>query len=183
MSIRSWSVALRQWRFPAEFRIRPTDPQDPSLALAMALAATADAEAAARRESAALAAEVAALHEKAAAAGPSIPSTLAVALSNECFRLRRNADQLPSDERESKEVRSIRKALESITEAMRGQGIEYVDLTGQDYVSGRVDFEQIGAQEPQGGLTREQISRCERPAVLLNGKLLQKARGLVVYPA
>jgi hypothetical protein len=180
MSIRKWTVALWQWRFPAEFRIRPTGPEDPSLALASALAATAGAEADARRESAALAAEVATLRDKAAAAGPSIPAALAVALSNECFRLRRNADQLPRDQRE---VRSIRKSLEGITEAMRGQGIEYVDLTGQDFDAGRLDFEPLGADEPRHGLAREQITRCERPAVLLNGKLLQKAKGLVAYPA
>ena len=66
---------------------------------------------------------------------------------------------------------------------LRRHGIECRDLTGQVYDAGRLDFEPIGEPEAVPGLDGTRIGRCERPAVFVNDKLIQTARGLVTKPA
>lgn len=168
---------LRQWLFPPEFRISVAGAGDAAETLADLLVhatATLDQAQAQARGSG--------LRE-AKPAAPSIPPDLALSLANYYFRLRRNAERLGVEAGESKELRSIRRVLEDLTDALRAHGVECIDLTGQDYDPGRVDFEQLGVPEVVADLRREKIGRCERPAVLLNGKLLQKAKGLVARPA
>lgn len=177
MSISLLRPLVRQWLFPPEFRISVAGTGDAAATLAdllvRAMAALEDVQAQARSASL----------RDAQPAAPSIPPNLALALANYYFRLSRNAERLGVEGGESKELRSIRRVLEDLTDALREHGVECIDLTGQDYDPGRVDFEQLGVPEVQAGLARDRIGRCERPAVLLNGKLLQKAKGIVARPA
>ena len=115
-------------------------------------------------------------------AGAASPA-LVIELCNELFRVARGADQLQAQGRDSKELRSIRRALTNIGTALEEQQICWVDPTGQEYDEGRVDFEPIAEAAPVPGLQCRRISLCERPAVLIRGKLVQSARGLVERPA
>lgn len=164
MSLAALVSRLRQWRFAPEFRIE-ADGSGADLAHVLA-----EALRVLRRP------------VEAPKVKPLSPE-LAVGLCNELFRLRRNAEQLAAEGRDSKELRSIRRALSSLEETLKQHGIECLDPTGQDYDPGRLDFEQIGQAEVLPGIERERIGRCERPAVLMDGKLAQKARGLVHRPS
>jgi len=110
-------------------------------------------------------------------------AAFALALCNNYFRLHRNAEQLALEGQNSKELRGIARALENMGELLRRHGIECRDLTGQVYDAGRLDFEPIGEPEAVPGLDGTRIGRCERPAVFVNDKLIQTARGLVTKPA
>jgi hypothetical protein len=115
--------------------------------------------------------------------GPALTPDFVVSLCNYYFRLNRNAAQMEREGLNSKELRSIKLALENIERLFKKQGIECRDLTGQAYDFGRLDFEQIGPASPVPGLDRLRIGRCERPAIMLGGQLIQKAKGLVDRPA
>lgn len=171
--------ALRQWIYPPEFQISVAGKQDAVETLANLLVQAIAAQAQVQTQ---VQAQAANLLEKMSVT-PSIPPALACSLANYYFRLQRNAQQMAIEGAESKELRSIKRALEDMTDTLHEHGVECIDLTGQDYDPGRVDFEQFGAPEVKAGLVREKIGRCEKPAVLLNGKLLQKAKGLVARPA
>ena len=162
-SLAALIARLRQWRFAPEFRIEDGGGGDLARAVATTLRTL-------RRP------------PEAPKVKPLSPE-LAVGLCNELFRLRRNAEQLAAEGKDSKELRSIRRALGSLEDTLKQHGIECLDPTGQDYDPGRLDFEQIGQAEVVPGIERERIGRCERPVVLLDGKLAQKARGLVHRPA
>jgi hypothetical protein len=114
---------------------------------------------------------------------PGLDRELALALCDHHFRLHRNAEQLADGGGDSKELRSIRRTLESLNELLVSHGIEYRDPTGQAYDFLRLDFEQIGEPELVPGLDGLKVWRCERPAVLMNGALIRKARGVVAKPA
>lgn len=106
-----------------------------------------------------------------------------IGLCNDLFRARRNTEQQAAEGVNSKEVRSSARALDHADMMLKNMGIEYIDLTGQAYDGGRIDFDPIAEPEVSPGVDRMKILRCERPAILLNGKLIQKGRGLVVKPA
>lgn len=176
---------LRQRRFPAEFRIPPP----PSSA---ALAALAERAARLLEEwrPAGLAPQETnplPVPERPPAAaegsGAGVAAPLAVALSDDFWRIRRNADLLAAKAGDSKEMRMILRHLESLGEVFREHGIDCADLTGQEYDIGRTDFEQIGEATPVPGLVTARIAVCERPAVWLRGTLVRPARGLVERPA
>ena len=190
---------LRQLTFPAPFRIAAADEDDWADSLA---ALAAEALAAARTG-----ADVNGAPEKTNINGPAEKSNVngpadafvraavggdgdhapdaafALALCNNYFRLHRNAEQLALEGQNSKELRGIARALENMGELLRRHGIECRDLTGQVYDAGRLDFEPIGEPEAVPGLDGTRIGRCERPAVFVNDKLIQTARGLVTKPA
>lgn len=169
-----WS-AVRQKTFPRPFRIEAGAAEDWAESLAAALAG---AKTAAREPSPAVS------EPSAAPTGPpALAEDFVRALCDHQFRLRRNAAQLAAEGANSKELRSIRRALEGIDELLAEHGIECRDLTGEDYDFLRLDFEQIGQAETIPGLAGMKIWRCERPAVLVDGKLVQCARGIVARPA
>lgn len=177
---------LRQKTFPAEFRIDTGDGDDFATALAAAYTA---ALMAARNQKADALGNInrltADIEERPRPEGSTsgIDSDFALALCNYHFRLRRNAQQMAAEGKESKELRGINWALENIDELFEKYAIECRDLTGQRYDPGRVDFEPMSAPEAVPGLDHPMIGRCERPAVLVDGELIQKARGLVTKPA
>ena len=121
--------------------------------------------------------------------GPApLDEPLAIAICNGCFRIRRNALEMAaaasqSGDNDGKKVRSIARALDKMDDFLKESGIEYRDPTGQVYDPGRQDFRSIGEPEAVAGLTVPTIIRLERPVVLLRGKLVQQARGVVGKPA
>lgn len=199
---RSLLLILRQWAYAPEFRIPVYGPEDLSAALLAAFCqheASAGAEQDEAREKDAPDVEASPTGAfegtsdgqpaETGAATPLHPDEpLAVAICNGCFRIRRNAlemDATASDagRNDGKEISSISRALDRMDEFLKERGIEYRDPTGQVYDPGRQDFQSIGEPEVVAGLTLPTIVQVERPAVLVNGTLVQCARGVVGKPA
>jgi hypothetical protein len=173
----TWRLDLRQKTFPLEFRINDPGGEDWVVALASAVSeamALGPAKSSDARRSEA---------KRPGELQSAVNEGFAVALCNHHFRLRRNAEQLAADGGDSKELRSIRRALESLSEVFARYGIECRDVTGQTFDFLRLDFDPIGEAEPISGLNEQRIYRSECPAVLINGRLVQKARGIVAKPA
>jgi len=112
-----------------------------------------------------------------------IEVSFVLCLCNDLFRLRRNAGVLAKDGPETKEIRSIKRAIERLDEMLKGRGIEYFDLTGRRWDFRDVDFEPKGLPAPVPGLTEKRIAACECPLVKINGKIVQRAQGIVEVPA
>jgi hypothetical protein len=167
--------ALRQKAFPPAFRIDSRNSDDWPTALARTLTESLRALNTRR--------ETIPVGEPVQDNRPALTPDFVVALCNYYFRLSRNAAQMEKEGLDSKELRSIKLALANIEMLFKKQGIECRDLTGQEYDFGRLDFEQIGQASSVPGLDRLRIGRCERPAIMLGGKLIQKAKGLVDRPA
>ena len=108
---------------------------------------------------------------------------LARELAEGLFRMERSAVAIgslpPGIERE---VSKIRRALERRPKQLASHEIEVLDLTGQPLAAGRTDFEPLGEPEVAEGIAHPTISFCERPAVMLRGRLIQTARGIVSVP-
>ena len=113
----------------------------------------------------------------------SIPPDFAVSVCNQLFRLQRNAEKLDSEGGGSKETRSLRRAIEKLESLLKDHDVEWLDLTDQVYDDGRTDFDPVGPPEEVAGIDRMKIALCERPAVFINRKLAQKARGIVARPS
>jgi hypothetical protein len=111
-----------------------------------------------------------------------LPDRFVVGLCNELFRMQRNLKILRDDGRESKESRSIGRALENIQQILNESAVRCDDLAEEPCDEGRVDFEPISEAEIRPGLTRMTIIECVRPRVMRDGKLLQRASGLVARP-
>lgn len=103
-------------------------------------------------------------------------------ICNEHFRLTHHLAQLEKIPNPPRSVQRIRSTAEYLKQAFIEQGIEYYDLTGQDYHAGRLDFENIAAAEVDASLNKPKIIVCENPAIFLHGKLIQIARGIVARP-
>jgi hypothetical protein len=187
-----WSN-LRQRIYPAAFRINagPADELADSLALVMS-----EAFAAVRSRASAPPGPACAPRpieealpppveprppEKSSHGG--VSAAFATELCNYHFRLSRNAGLLKVNGDSDKELRAVGRMLEKIDLLLKDYGIEWLDVTGQRYDDGREDFEPIGTPERVPGLSESRITHCERPAVMIDGKLVQKAKGLVRKPA
>lgn len=165
MRLLELACALRQLRYPREFRIwaRETDAWAAPLA---------DLLEHALRSSAALADE--GKHE--------ISVEVSVKLCNEYFRLKRNANQMDADGHSCKELRSIQRVLGHMEDLFQEHSIDCLDLTGQAYDDRRTDFEVIGEPQVDPRLKEKTVAFCERPAVMVKGKLVQRARVIVARP-
>ena len=166
MQRRRLLAILRQWTYPREFRIsvgRASDWHDSPVQVSVGVLPEPPPEA--------------------EPAPPALDPSVAVDLCNYYFRLLANAKQMEADGRECKELRSMTRQLDRFQETLEDYGVSCTDLTGQVYDDTRVDFEPVGEAEVQAGLDRRRIVRCECPVVMMNGKLLQKARGVVARPA
>ena len=166
---------LRQWTFPASFRIAPGGGGDWAGALVDAVIEARKAAESVR--------ETAPPADAETGASAGLDPDFLVPLCNDLFRLQRNVCQLQTEGNDSKEVRSIGRALESLEEFLKEHSVECLDLTGQAYDDGRTDFEPIGAPEEVPGLEGKKISVCERPYIAFHGKVIQRARGIVAIPA
>lgn len=112
-----------------------------------------------------------------------IEVSFVLGLCNDLFRLRRNAGLLAKDGPETKEVRSIKRAMERLDDMLKQRGIEYVDVTGRLWDYRDVDFEPKGQPVPVAGLTHKRIAACECPLVRIEGRIVQRAQGIVEVPA
>ncbi|CAK0781955.1 hypothetical protein CCP3SC15_90021 [Gammaproteobacteria bacterium] len=111
-----------------------------------------------------------------------ITEEFAKGLCNEHFRLVSHLAQLERMTDPPRPVRRLRTAAEYLQQTFEQQGVEYRNLTGQDYHEGRLDFENIAPAEVDPSLTTPKIVVCEYPAVFLRGRLIQTARGIVARP-
>lgn len=111
-----------------------------------------------------------------------IPVELARELCNEHFYLISHLKKLENTDN-MRLLRRLRSVADNLQQIMARYGIEYRDLTGQDYHAGRVDFTNFAPAEINPALNTAQIILCEHPAVFLDGKLIQTARGIVARPA
>ncbi|HNQ87731.1 MAG TPA: hypothetical protein PKM73_03750 [Verrucomicrobiota bacterium] len=184
-----WFSRLRVWwtqgRFPEEIRISEVAPVDleevlGELAadiLAMGKPAPANPVAA---ESAAPAPVPTA---SAAPAAGALEVGFVVALCNDLSRVKRNATMLSQAGTETKEIRGIRRAVERLDDALRGRGVEYFEKTGTRFDPRDIEFDPKGQPVVVPGLAQSRIGPCECPVVKLDGKIIQRAQGLVEVPA
>jgi hypothetical protein len=182
MSATGMVARVRQHLYPPEFRIPPVDGDD----LADALSEITSAVARLAQE------EATPQHADRSAApqGDSKPdkrgemeTAFVVSLCNDLFRLRRNAETLAKSGSETKEVRSIGRAIERLDDMLKQRGIEYHDMTGKPWDARDVDFEPKGQPVPVPGISRKRIAACECPLVKIGGRMVQRAQGIVEVPA
>ena len=173
MSLIEVLTSLRQWTYPAAFRIRPKGQYDRQQALADILAQlelypqTSESPPVPGEDR----------------SGQLIPDELAVTLCNSSFWIGRQIQQMESEGLQGKEIRSIRRSLKRLESALDANGIRCVDIQGQRYDEGRLDFEPLGEAEIRVELEHKTIISCECPVVTYGERLLQKARGTVARPA
>ncbi len=160
----------RQWFYPREFRIEPTNPENWSTALVRLLEEEPSPNAA---------------DEEIIVDEPNtyLDNEFVVNICNQLFRARKDADAVAKEEKSTKEIRSLLRAIESAMTLLQEKGVECFDLAGQDYHQGRVDFSPARKAEEVPGLDTAKVAECKRPAVYYQGKLLQKATGVIARPA
>ena len=163
---------LRQWTYPPELRIAAPEGEG---VVPLVLEATSRARAAAQ------AAEEAA-KEAATAPGAALPKTLAIELANQCFNLGRNLAQMEGDEALAPRRQRLGRVLDRMNRILEEHGVRWVDLTGQRYEEGRLDFQSLGPPQEVAGVTEPIIRQTECPAVFIQDKLVQTARGIVARP-
>jgi hypothetical protein len=161
---------LRQWTYPPEFRVTPPDGDAAVDALRVLL-----------EQAQTTAAPAAAGPTKSLGVSPD-DGAFAVEIGNIYFRLRRNVLELRAKSPDSAEATRLGRVVESFDAQLRQRGIVSEDLEGQRYVEGRMDLDPIDVQEVPNAGPGQTIGRCERPKVTLNGKIVQKARGIVLRP-
>ncbi len=172
----SLALRVRQLRYPPELRILPLRVGRSSAdAIADALVLVLERLASLAREKEPPAPKTVATPN---AASQGLSPELAIAFANAYFRLSANLALLAAAQ-DSKELRGMKRALDAMDQAMRAAGVDCRDLTKEAYDAGRLDFEQLGEGEVTDGIERDTIAHCERPAVFLNGTLVQKSKGLV----
>jgi tetratricopeptide (TPR) repeat protein len=86
-----------------------------------------------------------------------LPWQFAVAVCNAFFRLRRNLDQLAQGNGESREVRGLLRALDSLQHSFEEFQIQCLDPTGQEYVPGREDIEILGRAEERPNVSSPRV--------------------------
>jgi len=102
---------------------------------------------------------------------------------NAHFRAQKNLNAIDNKNVAAREVRGMTRALEATTRLMEEHQVQCLDLTNQEFDDGRMDFEPLAEPDEVEGLECVKITLCERPAVLHQGRLIQKAKGLLARPA
>jgi len=111
-----------------------------------------------------------------------IPDKLAVALCNNHFWIGCQIRQLESEGINSAETRNVKRCLDDLKSNLERNDIRCIDVTGQAYDEGRLDFEAFGEPEVRSGLAYRTIIQCESPVVMSGRRLLQKGRGTIAKP-
>lgn len=106
----------------------------------------------------------------------------AISLCNNYYRIYRNLTVIEKKGGKSKEIRSMKRAVDNINDVLERFNIQCKDFTGLPSDPRMYDFEPIASEEVKG-LEEETIVLCERPAVFFNGELVQAAKGIVGKPA
>ncbi|MFH1862998.1 MAG: hypothetical protein ABH878_09340 [bacterium] len=104
-------------------------------------------------------------------------------LCNDLFRLKKSTHTLADSGVNLPAVRGIQRSLENLDSLFTTHHIEYRDLAGQEYHPGRNDFDPVAEAEESPDIEKAKILQCQQPTVSLNGRLIQKAKGIVVRPA
>lgn len=167
-------LRLRQWRYPREFRIYSDMESDWIETLGFALSAALDESNRTVIDDNSQPSNIQALDL--------LNPEFLVSLCNDHFRLKRNASIMAEEVQSSKELRSILRSLKKVDDLLETNGIQCLDLTNEPYDPGRQDFQSLGEAEQEVGIDEQIIRLCECPVILLNGKLIQKARGIVAGP-
>jgi hypothetical protein len=159
--IREWRARFRQWTFPPEFRFSCSDQFDPFSRICSLLDRSP---------------------EELPPDGPvkeQPDEKFLIGIGNQVFHQQQIADGLGSDSRAGRGLlRSIKKQKEMLEE----RNVQVLDLTGQFYDDTRRDFEPLAAAEIRPELVRPTIVLCETPAILIEGRLVQTAKGIVGAP-
>ena len=162
-----WYARLRQWTYPSDLRI-PVPETKRSDGLLMSMVELLERERVPRERN------------DRAEKGSTLDPEFIIKLCNEHASARRTARRLGS---ESKESRSINRTLTRVDGLLRDHHVECLDLEGEEFTPTRDDFEPIGEPEAVPGLERMTIGLCERPKVTMDGRLIQRATGILQKPA
>ncbi len=163
--------SFRQWWYPSPFRVRSGSPEIGLLCRELdSIMKKLDA----------MTGSGAGGPQAESAKATDLEKGFAVALCNNLYRLDRSVAR--AAKQGSDEADRLRDHLARLRTDLKEKGIAYEDLTGQQYHSGRADFEPLGTPQPVEGLRWPTIVQCERPAVLRRGEILQSAKGVVGIP-
>lgn len=168
---------LRQWRYPAEFRI-VADCRSDELDNLLVRLANQVLESRAAPSTTGMQPTV----DGGAARSLLDQKNFIVELCNQYFRLCSHVASLSRERRATGEMKPLQRALERVQKLFEGEAIVCLDLSGQDYDEGRADFERFGEFERRQGLVGRLIVECERPLVMSGGRIWQKAKGTVAIP-
>ncbi len=169
--------ALRQWRYPAEFRIVADTESDELDNLLVCLAKEI-----LESRAASTATRLQLTADGGAARVLLDQKKFIVELCNQYFRLCSHVANLSKEKRVTGDMKPLQRALERVQKLFQGEAIVCTDLSGQDYDEGRADFERFGEFEIRQGLVGRVIVECERPLVMSGGRIWQKAKGTVAIP-
>lgn len=114
---------------------------------------------------------------------PQLDRQFVIGVCNECFRLSYTIESLGKElnKDDCRDLKKLRNSLTRVDNYCKKKGFEWHDVTGEDYSLSRSDFDPIDqVEDPK--LTKMKITRCEKPVVRLNNKIIQKARGIVGRP-
>ena len=158
---------LRQLRYPAPFRIaEPPWPEGWEAALTRALAAPPPPPAL--------------TPEPPSAPRPPTPDPGWLAdLGTGLWRLRQRMVE-PGTDRPLEEMRRAFRHLESLTDVVRGAGLEIQDHTGASYHAGMAL--QVLAFQPTAGVQRERVGETVKPTIYHNGTMIQMGEIIVATP-
>ena len=163
MNMHRWNdirARVRQWTFPRAFRLGWSAPFDPLGRLVASGGGNAPPP-------------------PGPAASQGEERDFLVGLGQNLFRIRQNVEGLGEG---SKEARSLRRHVGRIFELLERRDVRVLDLTCQTYDPNRLDFEPLAAAEIRPDLERETIILCDSPAILIGGRVVQPAKGLVGAP-
>ncbi len=166
-----WNT-IRQWGYPQAFRVNPIKPSAHLLLLELAALTSSLAEV---KKSAILPQEM--IPPPGEGGAHKIDKDLAIRLCNDLMRIQRSA--AASFQPGSSEGERIKSQMERVRLTLKDFNITYQDLTGQSYDPGALDFEPLGEPDYRPDLPFDTILSCERPVVLIGGKVIQKAKGVV----
>lgn len=164
---------LRQYLFPREFRIAPGRAADLTEESLAGIAAAIDAWKQPPPTP----------PDTPAGKADGLETAFVLGMCNDLFRIRRNAGIIVKAGAETKEIRSIRRAIEHLDDALLQRGVEYLDLTGKCWDPRDINFEPKGQPVPVTGLAQNRIAACECPLVRIKGKMVQRAQGIIEVPA
>jgi hypothetical protein len=169
-------ASLRQWFYPAPFRVRPANDGAAAALLVSRLAELA--------QSLPPVSPATPRPEDREPAVPVVPGGLddrfVIELCNHFHRMGRSVRSV--GELGGGENEKLRRHIERFQKTLEHYSIQCQDLTGQRYDPGRSDFEPLGEAQPTAGLRWPTIIQCERPVVLIGARLIQRARGVVGDP-
>ncbi len=111
-----------------------------------------------------------------------IPDKLAIALCNNHFWIGCQIRQMEREGIQSAETRNVKRYLDDLQSTLEKNDIRCIDVTGQAYDEGRLDFRAFGEPEVRPGLAYRTIIQCESPVVMSGRRLLQQGRGTIAKP-